>query len=169
MRLRFEDITVLLADDSASMRQLLKASLESFGIKQVILAENGDRAFELICKGWADLAIIDWNMSPTNGVELLRLLRNSPQSPNPYIPVMMLTGHADMDRVSEARDAGMTEFLTKPIAPKMLYERIEAVFSNPRTFIRSNDYFGPDRRRRDGKYRGDDRRTKPGDLDGDKG
>lgn len=169
MRIRFDELTVLVADDSPSMRQLIKATLDSFGVKRVITADNGEQAFEKFCQDWADLAIVDWNMSPTNGIEFVRMLRNNPQSPNPYIPVLMLTGHADMDRIAEARDAGMTEVLGKPIAPKVLHERISAVFSNPRTFIRAGDYFGPDRRRRDAKYHGLDKRTAPGDADSSPG
>ncbi|MBV6633433.1 MAG: response regulator [Alphaproteobacteria bacterium] len=158
-------MTVLVADDSPTMRALLKSALESFRVKQVLVAHDGDQAFQLFKESWADLAIVDWNMGPTNGIEFVRLLRNSPESPNPYIPVMLVTGHADAERISEARDAGMTEILSKPIAPKTLMQRIELVFSNPRTFIRSSDYFGPDRRRRSGGFKGVDRRTKPGDID----
>lgn len=167
MRLPFDQMSVLVADDSPTMRQLLKSSLDSFGVAKVMMAHDGDQAFDMFCKGWADLAIVDWNMKPMNGIDFVRLLRNSPESPNPYIPVMMVTGHADYDRVAEARDAGMTEILSKPLAPKVLKERIEAVFQNPRTFIRSNDYFGPDRRRRRSGFTGPDRRSTSRDIEGD--
>jgi len=167
MRLRFDQISVLVADDSPTMRQLLKSSLDSFGVKQVLMAHDGDQAFDMFKESWADIAIVDWNMKPTNGIELVRLMRNSPESRNPYIPVLMVTGHADMDRIAEARDAGMTEILSKPLSPKILHQRIEAVFSNPRTFIRSNDFFGPDRRRRGTGYLGDDRRSTADDIEGE--
>ena len=167
MRLPFDQMTILVADDSPTMRQLLKSSLDSFGVAKTMIDSDGDQAFSMFCQGWADLAIVDWNMKPTNGIDFVRLLRNSPESPNPYIPVMMVTGHADMERVAEARDAGMTEILSKPLAPKVLKHRIEAVFSNPRTFIRSNEYFGPDRRRRGGKFKGPDRRSRATDIEGD--
>ncbi len=167
MRLRFDQISVLVADDSPTMRQLLKSSLDGFGVRRVMMAHDGNQAFDMFKDEWADLAIVDWNMKPTNGIEFVRLLRNSPESPNPYVPVLMLTGHADMDRIAEARDAGMTEILSKPISPKILHQRIEAVFSNPRTFIRSRNYFGPDRRRRGSGYLGNERRSTADDIKGD--
>jgi DNA-binding response OmpR family regulator len=59
----------------------------------------------------------------------------------------MLTGHSEKKRVIAARDAGVTEFLAKPISAKGLYQRILNVVANPRPFIKTKTYFGPDRRR----------------------
>jgi DNA-binding response OmpR family regulator len=59
----------------------------------------------------------------------------------------MLTGHSEKRRVTMARDAGVTEFLAKPISAKGLYHRILNVVANPRPFIKTKTYFGPDRRR----------------------
>jgi DNA-binding response OmpR family regulator len=59
----------------------------------------------------------------------------------------MLTGHTEKQRVTAARDAGITEFLAKPISAKALYQRIVNVVANPRPFIKTKTYFGPDRRR----------------------
>jgi DNA-binding response OmpR family regulator len=59
----------------------------------------------------------------------------------------MLTGHSEKRRVMIARDAGVTEFLAKPISAKGLYQRILNVVANPRPFIKTKNYFGPDRRR----------------------
>ena len=59
----------------------------------------------------------------------------------------MLTGHSEKRRVTVARDAGVTEFLAKPISAKGLYQRILNVVANPRPFIKTKTYFGPDRRR----------------------
>jgi DNA-binding response OmpR family regulator len=59
----------------------------------------------------------------------------------------MLTGHSERKRVLAARDAGVTEFLAKPISANSLYHRIANVVANPRPFIKTETYFGPDRRR----------------------
>jgi two-component system, chemotaxis family, chemotaxis protein CheY len=62
--------------------------------------------------------------------------------------------------VGEARDAGVNEFLAKPLTARGVIERIHQVVENPRPFVRSDDYFGPDRRRRaDPAYRGPKRRS----------
>jgi DNA-binding response OmpR family regulator len=63
------------------------------------------------------------------------------------VPIIMLTGHSEKHRVTSARDAGITEFMAKPISAKSLYQRILNVVANPRPFIKTKTYFGPDRRR----------------------
>jgi len=71
----------------------------------------------------------------------------------------MLTGHSEKKRVIAARDAGVTEFLAKPISAKALYQRILNIVANPRPFIRTKNYFGPDRRRNaNPNYAGPERR-----------
>src|SRR5665811_296827 len=64
-----------------------------------------------------------------------------------HTPDIVLTGHSEKKRVVSARDAGVTEFLAKPISAKGLYQRIVNVVANPRPFIKTKTYFGPDRRR----------------------
>jgi len=78
----------------------------------------------------------------------VRLVRTGEDSPNPFVPVIMLTGHTETSRVVEARDAGVNEFLAKPISANGLYRRIRAIIENPRLYIKNKGYFGPDRRRR---------------------
>src|ERR1700761_7580061 len=77
------------------------------------------------------------------------MLRNSPDSKNPYLPIVMMTGHSEKSRVVEARDAGVTEFVAKPLTAKSVLERLQAVIYRPRPFVRTANYFGPDRRRRE--------------------
>ncbi|MBU6298344.1 MAG: response regulator, partial [Alphaproteobacteria bacterium] len=88
-----------------------------------------------------------------------REVRTSAQSPNPYVPIIMVTGHTERHRVETARDAGVTEFLAKPITAQNLFLRIAEIVERPRSFVRCNGYFGPDRRRHaDETYKGPWRR-----------
>ena len=74
-------------------------------------------------------------------------------------PVIMITGHSTLRHVEEARDAGVNEFLTKPVTARGVIDRICKIIDNARPFIRTSDYFGPDRRRRaDPRYQGPWRR-----------
>ena len=82
-----------------------------------------------------------------DGLELTQMIRQPGANSNPYVAVIMLTGHSEKKRVTAARDAGVTEFLAKPISAKALYQRIVNVVANPRPFIKTKSYFGPDRRR----------------------
>ncbi len=95
-----------------------------------------------------DIVMTDLAMQPLDGIDFVRLLRNSPDSPNPMLPVIMITGHSTQARVFEARDAGVNEFLSKPVTARGVIERIAQVVENSRPFVRTPDYFGPDRRRR---------------------
>ena len=94
-----------------------------------------------------------------DGLELTQMIRQPGANTNPYVPIIMLTGHSEKKRVIAARDAGVTEFLAKPISAKGLYQRILNVVANPRPFIRTKTYFGPDRRRNaNPNYAGPERR-----------
>jgi len=94
-----------------------------------------------------------------DGLELTQMIRQPGANANPYVPIIMLTGHTEKARVTAARDAGITEFLAKPISAKALYQRIANVVANPRPFIKTKNYFGPDRRRSGGaSYVGPERR-----------
>jgi DNA-binding response OmpR family regulator len=75
------------------------------------------------------------------------MIRQPGANANPYVPIIMLTGYCEKKRVLMARDAGVTEFLAKPISAKALYQRVVTIVLNPRPFIRTRSYFGPDRRR----------------------
>lgn len=143
-----ENLRVLLVDDNQHMRAIVMTVLAGVGVKNVRETRDGAEAIEAL-KDWpADLAIVDFQMFPIDGVEFTRLVRNSPDSKNPYLPIVMMTGHSERSRVVEARDAGVTEFIAKPLTAKSVLERIQAVIYHPRPFVRAANYFGPDRRRR---------------------
>ena len=87
------------------------------------------------------------------------MVRTSSDSPNPFMPIVMITGHSERSRVNAARDAGVNEFLVKPVTAKSLMDRINTVVNHPRSFVKGGTYFGPDRRRRkDMNYAGPWRR-----------
>jgi len=94
-----------------------------------------------------DFLICDLVMEPFDGLALTRLVRRSAKSPNTAVPIIMLTGASDVGRMNEARDAGVTEFVAKPVSPKALLIRLKHTLENPRPFVRFQSYVGPDRRR----------------------
>ncbi|HEX2801936.1 MAG TPA: response regulator, partial [Phenylobacterium sp.] len=92
-------------------------------------------------------------------IDFVRLLRKSPNPAVQMLPVIMITGHSTLSRVNEARDAGVNEFLTKPLTGRGVIERITLVVDHPRPFVNCTTYFGPDRRRRiDPNFQGPQRR-----------
>jgi CheY-like chemotaxis protein len=158
--LRFDLLKILLVDDNHHMRVLLTEILRAIGVRHVFDATDGAEALQLMRSQPVDIIMSDLAMQPLDGIDFVRLLRNSPDSPNPMAPVIMITGHSTMKRVNEARDVGVNEFLSKPVTAKGVLERISRVVENPRPFIRTANYFGPDRRRRsDPSYEGPKRRA----------
>jgi two-component system chemotaxis response regulator CheY len=144
-----QSLQVLVVDDNQHMRAITSTVLHSANIHKVHEATNGAEAFDILRQFPVDLAIVDYNMYPLDGVEFTRMVRTSAQSANIYLPIIMMSGHAEKSRVYAARDAGVTEFLVKPITAKAIIDRINAVIFKPRPFVKTETYFGPCRRRRE--------------------
>lgn len=143
-----DNFRVLIVEDNGHMRTLLRELLVSAGIREVSEAANGQAALKVLAQRKCDLILSDMAMAPMDGLEFTRRIRTDSASPNPFVPIIMVTGHTEIERVREARDAGVTEFLAKPVTPKNLYARIAEIVERPRAFVRTESYFGPDRRRR---------------------
>ncbi|WP_309644809.1 response regulator [Phenylobacterium sp.] len=160
MTVSLNRIRFLIIDDNAHAINLVKAMLRGFGSDQLYDAQTIETAKQRMKANPADIVILDYMMGEEEGVTFARWLRNDPESPNQFTPIIMLTGHADRDRVMAARDAGVNEFCVKPVTPADLMKRIVWVIDHGRPFVRSASYFGPDRRRRDDpKYTGPERRS----------
>ncbi|MBN9590281.1 MAG: hypothetical protein BGN85_12945 [Alphaproteobacteria bacterium 64-11] len=157
---RFERLKVLAVDDNAHMRKLVVTILEAFGVHETVEAENGDRAWTSLRENNPDVILLDWMMPGMSGLDLARMIRTNPLAPNPFVPLIMLTGYTSIDHVRQARDAGVNEFIAKPVAAKTVMSRLVSVIEHPRPFVRTSVYFGPCRRRRaNDEYRGPERRT----------
>ncbi len=156
----FKDLSVLVCDDSLQIRALVKNCLMAFGINDILEASSAEAAFEKLLESNPDLLITDWNLGESCGLELVRRIRTSMEAPNPYVPIIMLTGHSEMERVETARDAGVSSFLAKPMSAQSLFKRLASLVEDQRPFIRSRDFFGPDRRFQENPdFGGEDRRV----------
>lgn len=154
-------IKVLVAEDYAPMRKLLGQVLFELNVNDYYMVSNGQSAIDCMAENAVDLLLVDNVMEPINGTELTRLLRQGQTAADPCTPVIMVSGETSKDLIVAARDAGVNEFLAKPISTRMLYQRFLNVIENPRPFVRTADFFGPDRRRRPMRFPGLDRRREP--------
>jgi two-component system chemotaxis response regulator CheY len=160
MSYQFKNITVLVVETSESMFSLTKNVLMTFGVNQIYSAYNAEDGFKTFNRISPDLVLMDWLGEADSGLNLAKLIRTDSDSVNPFVPIILMTGYSQKRRVLMARDSGITEFLVKPYTAKALYQRIEQLIERPRLFVRSDNYFGPDRRRkREGEYTGPERRT----------
>lgn len=130
------------------MRVLLTEILRAIGVVHIHEGADGAEGLQQLRNHPIDIVMTDLSMQPLDGIDFVRLLRNAQDSPNQMVPVIMITGHSTMRRVAEARDAGVNEFLAKPLTARGVLERLNRIVEHPRPFVRTQDYFGPDRRRR---------------------
>ena len=142
-------VSVLVVDDNIQITRLLKDVLNIFGFKDVGVEHDGHAALRALYDKKYGFMILDWQMPGMSGLECVQTLRKIEDSQNRFIPIIMLTGKADTDSVREARDAGITEFLVKPFTAEELKKRVITIIDQPRSFVLSGTYNGPDRRRRD--------------------
>ncbi|MBL4596005.1 MAG: response regulator [Robiginitomaculum sp.] len=165
-------LQIMIVDDHDFLCGMLVDMMRGFGAYNTHTAKNGEDAVRMMGQVNPDVIFTDLNMEPMNGFELTKWIRRSPQSRNSEIPIILLTGSSDMDTIISARDCGISEIIIKPIVPQQVLSRLNAVLTEPRTFIRGLTYIGPDRRRRDDpKYKGEMRRlddptgdVKPADI-----
>jgi two-component system chemotaxis response regulator CheY len=151
-------LKIVVAEESSFVQRLLAAVLTGLQAPHPYTADTSDVALRIVAETEPDLVILDWDLKPMSGLEVLRALRNEETSPNPTIPIIMISGHCAIERVTASRDNGANEFMAKPITVDALYKRIVALIERPRPFIRLESYFGPCRRRKIEDYGDDERR-----------
>ncbi len=162
-----ESVSALILDDNAHMRGLLRVILASFGMRRIEEASDCNEAIGIVAGGDIDIAFVDFKLSGVTGIEFCRRVRQDPDSPNTFLPLIMITAYSERSRVIDAINAGVDEFLVKPVRAVDVANRVNAVIERRRPFITAAGYFGPDRRRRDDpRYKGPWRRmSDPGTVD----
>ena len=148
---RLANVHVLVADDDSRMLSITREVLHRLGFRNVLVAHDGSEALAIMKEKTIDLLITDWQMEPVDGLNLLRYLRTMPDSPNRFLPIIMLTANAERENIFTARDNGITEFVVKPYSAKTLADRITMLIESPRNFILAPNFKGPDRRRREAR------------------
>lgn len=113
----------LLVDDSGTMRKIQRRTLEKLGFCDVLEAEDGEQALEVIAHRPPDVVLTDWNMPKMNGLELVKAIRQSNRS----MPILMVTTEAQKSRVLEAISAGINDYLIKPFTPESLAAKIRRI------------------------------------------
>jgi two-component system chemotaxis response regulator CheY len=158
-RVEFQRLSFLVIDDSRHMRRVMRTMLHGFGSRDVHEAEDGIAGLEMLAAVRPDIVLLDWEMPILTGLEVARLIRGGDGKVDALVPIVLVTAHTERQKVLEARDAGVNEFLAKPVSPQSLHDRLLSVVAHPRPFIKTGTYFGPDRRPAvPGSYAGPERR-----------
>ncbi len=117
---------VLVVDDFATMRRIIKNILRQIGFTNIIEADDGSTALPILEKDNIDLVITDWNMPKMSGLELLKAIRSNPNLKD--TPVLMVTAEALKENIIEAVKAGVNNYVVKPFTAQTLQEKIEKIF-----------------------------------------
>ena len=115
---------VLIADDQANMRQLVRLTLET-GRFEIYEAPDGEAALEVARRELPDLVFLDWTMPGLPGVEVCRALRDDPRFDG--VRIVMLTARSRADDRETAREMGADDYITKPFSPIQLLEKVRDV------------------------------------------
>lgn len=146
----FSGLEPLVLEPSRYFRGLMTGMLRQFGFPKPHQAETPEDAFDLLRYHRMDIMFAELAYPPDGiepGLAFVRKVRRSAEVDDPTLPIVAVTGHAEREQVLAARDAGITEFLAKPLSPDTLFHRVALVVDHPRPFVRADGYVGPDRRR----------------------
>jgi CheY-like chemotaxis protein len=158
-------LKVLVVDDNTNTQRMISDVLRAAGVGQIDTATDGERARDMLAGCGPHIIFSDWHMPVMGGLELTRTIRRGVlcpdrRIPNPQVPIVLVTSRRNEADVQAARQAGVNEFVIKPFTPAALLSRLQLVLLKPRPFIVSEEYIGPDRRRRlDPSYAGALRRA----------
>lgn len=117
---------ILIVDDLATMRRIIRNTLKQLGFLNVEDAEDGQLAWNKLNQGPFNFVISDWNMPNMSGIDLVKAIRQDPALKT--IPFVMLTAQAEQKHVTEAMQAGATTYLVKPFTVEALKEKIDKIF-----------------------------------------
>ncbi len=121
------EMKVLVVDDFATMRRIVKNILTQLGFKNIVEADDGATAVDLLKNEKVDLIISDWNMPKMTGLELLKHVRADAGMAD--VPFVMVTAEAQQDNIILAVKAKVSQYIVKPFTAETLGEKLEKVFS----------------------------------------
>ncbi len=121
----YKDMKVLVVDDFATMRRIVKNILRELDFKDIVEAENGAAAVKILESQDIDLIVSDWNMPKMTGLDLLKWVRANEKTKN--LPFLMVTAEAQKENVVEAVKAKVSNYIVKPFTAAVLAEKLAKI------------------------------------------
>ncbi len=121
----YKDMTVLVVDDFSTMRRIVRKILKDLQFQDVIEAENGAEAFQLLQTNKVDLIVSDWNMPTMTGLELLKKVRADERLKG--LPFLLVTAESQKENIIEAIQAKVSNYVVKPFSPAVLAEKLAKI------------------------------------------
>ncbi len=158
--------TILIVDPNEFARTFIRSICRNLHFGNILTASTTTEAFELLKANPVQLIVCDWALEPLSSIDFSKQLRQMKDNQNCMVPIIILTSSGSPEAIVSARDAGVDDYLTRPIVMKRLLNSFVSVLCMPRTFVRSKTYVGPCRRRKRMAFNGPERRAgwppKPG-------
>jgi two-component system, chemotaxis family, chemotaxis protein CheY len=121
-----KNMRVLVVDDFSTMRRIIKNILRQLGFNNIVEADDGTTAWEVLNKDRIDFIVSDWNMPKMTGIELLRKVRSSEEFGD--MPFLMVTAEAQQENIIEAVQAKVSNYIVKPFTAETLGQKIDKIF-----------------------------------------
>ena len=122
-----KNMRVLVVDDFSTMRRIVRNILKQLGFTNVVEADDGTTAWEILNSQGADFIVSDWNMPKMTGIDLLRKVRASEEFAD--LPFLMVTAEAQQENIIEAVQAKVSNYIVKPFTADTLGQKIDKIFS----------------------------------------
>jgi two-component system, chemotaxis family, chemotaxis protein CheY len=121
----YKDMTALVVDDFSTMRRIVKNILRDLEFKNVLEAEDGTTAVQILSSQKVDLVVSDWNMPKMSGIELLKYVRSNDNLKE--LPFLMITAEAQKENIIEAVKAKVSNYIVKPFTAATLAEKLAKI------------------------------------------
>ena len=140
------DLIILVADPNSYVRRVVHGILRGFGANKVLEVEQSLGLFQALSNQRIDILLCDIRLPPHGGLKLIHTIRSNPDNENRTVPILLMSSDTSEKTIKNARDAGANMVVAKPMSPSSLYDQLSWIAFNPRPFIDTATYFGPDRR-----------------------
>lgn len=144
--INLKDLVILVADPNSYLRRVVNGMLRGFGANKVLEVEHSNGLFQALSAQKIDILLCDMRLPPHGGLKLTRTIRRNSDNENRTLPILLMSSDTSESTVKNARDAGANIVVAKPMSPSGLYDRLGWIVFNPRPFVDTATYFGPDRR-----------------------
>ena len=121
-----KNMKILVVDDFSTMRRIVKNILRQLGFVNIIEADDGSTALEILQREKIEFVVSDWNMPKMTGLELLKVIRADDALK--HIPFLMVTAEAQQENIIEAVKSGVSNYIVKPFTAETLSQKINQIF-----------------------------------------
>jgi CheY-like chemotaxis protein len=144
--MNLRDLVFVIADPSSYLCMIVHGMLRSFGANKVMEVRNSLGVVQALTGQKVDVLLCDARLPPHGGLKLTHAIRRNSHNENRTVPILLMSSDTREKTIKNARDAGANMVVAKPLSPASLYDRLAWIAFNPRQFIDTETYFGPDRR-----------------------